>query len=373
MMKNINKCACYFTIFGLFLMRCAPKKASISEDFNPIIDNKCIKPINDIKKPIIVKVGQFLAAIAKSKSNPPVSDYAIVELEILNYDKNFPPVIKIFDEQTNQQIDSITFRSLPYPCEPVISTPLKVPIFLSYDKTPWKRPDQEPQSRITRIELPMKIINQVDIVYIQLKKGVFVVPVVWHNVTTSSNKGISYVNNNHIKDMFWTAPTGMNFNDINSIWAQADIQFRLLSLNVPFRLSNISTHVLNKSSANNCTIGWNANISDKNGVDIYGVYDLKFQGSNVSGVGNCFNEGRILIDAGQNSLFTSKNTQAGGRAALVAHEFGHYLGSLPHNLTDPDNLMQNSPGWKISSSQRQLVRKRLKEKIMQVQGYNEIK
>jgi hypothetical protein len=347
-----------------------------------IEEDVCLKAIADLTTPKIGKVGGIPAANAKDKTNPPAFKYAVIELEILDYDKNAPPIIKVFDEQTNQPLDTVEFRPLRFPCEAPIPK-LIVPIFLAYDSDPWKNTDKEPAERITRIELHMPVLNHVETAYAKLNKGIFVVPVFWHNVAESSRNGEVYVDNQDVVDLFWKQPkeydSAIPAPDVNSIWGQAGVQFRLLNTSVPFHLASIPTQVVespDKSSASDCLVGWTKNLSDKEGVDIYAVYKLTSGGADVHGIGNCFAQGHILLKAG-NPNFSNPGSPTD--PTTVAHEFGHYLGGLchvdqaycqqQHNADPGNNLMTLFlSGWKLEPSQIAQVRQQIKYK-----GYNEKK
>lgn len=343
----------------------------INTEPDPFITDNVLKPTSDLVNPTIGTVAGGKAKDAKNPSNPLTSPYAIIELEIINYDRNAPPIIKIFDEKSNQLSDMVTFAPLTTTIEPPIN--LKVPLCLVYDKTPFDNPNKEPEARISRIELHMPALNYSESAYVKLydvkhKWGIFVVPVYWHNVAESGNN--SYVNNQHVIDLFWTPPTGKHYNDVNSIWTQAGIQFRLLNTSVPFRLVDIPTHVLeppHKSYAEDCLKPkWMKNLDHPEAADIFTVYDLIDNTASVHGIGNCRNYGYILIRANDPNLsnpgFTDKYYTPEGRACLIAHEFGHFLGYLPHETSHFDNLMlPGANGSKLKDYQVKLVRDRLKK------------
>lgn len=333
------------------------------------------KPISDLVNPTIGTVAGGKAKDAKNPSKPLTSPYAIIELEIINYDKNVPPIIKIFDDKSNKLSETVTFAPLTTTIEQPIN--LKVPLCLAYDKTPFDNPNKEPEARISRIELHMPALDYSESVYVKLyddkhKWGIFVVPVYWHNVAESGKN--SYVNNQHVIDLFWTPPTGY-YNDVNSIWAQAGIQFRLLNTSVPFRLVDIPTHVSeppHKSYAEDCLKPkWMKNLDYPEAgypeaVHIFTVYKLIDSKAPADGIGNCRHCGYILIRADDPNLpkpgFTDKKKSPKGRACLVAHEFGHFLGYLPHEESSYGNLMNPAASDpKLKDSQAKLARDRLKK------------
>jgi len=334
-----------------------------------------LKRIADLIKPVVGSVGGVPATKAKIKATPPTYEYAVIDLEILNFDLNAPPLIKIFDEKKpNLEIDRVEFQ--PLTTQAVAPFPkLNVPIFLAYDHNPWQRTECEPETRITRIEVHMPLLDHVETVYAQLQEGTFVVPVFWHNIAESTKNGMVYVNNIDTINLFWKAPKKiMPYDTINSIWVQGKIQFRLMNTRVPFHPASIPTHIVDppneKSIATDCDLGWKQNFSSPIGIDIYAVYDLNSKlvphapGCGPVGIGNCFKEGFVLIKA--DSDYANVWYQE-GRAQLLAHEFGHYLGALPHH-PDPDNLMHKSCGWKLEQNQIDDARWRLK---YQRKGYNE--
>jgi hypothetical protein len=341
------------------------------------IKDKCLRAVSSLNIPMITKLGGISANNAKNKNNPPTFSFAVIEIEIQDFDLDVPPEIKIYDETTNQLIDNITF----YPRGPCLWKRItaRMPIFLAYDTNPWNNVNQEPDSRISRIELHMPLLNHVETVYAKLKEGIFVVPVVWHNIAESSTNGAVYVDNQDVIDLFWTPPTikgyvqGAIVTDVNTIWAQAGIQFRLINTNVPFSKSSIPTHIVyppDKSSVmgNSGILGWKANFNSPDGVDIYAIYKVKYS-EDFWGIGNCFGQGHVLIKA-DNPKFLDpgfSDNSAAARAALVAHEFGHYLGGLGHEATVYNNLMYGGLGdWKLEQYQIDQVRKEIKKR-----GYNE--
>ena len=338
----------------------------------------CLTSQSSISMPKIGTLSGIPAVKAKDVNNPPVFKHAIIELELLDFNKNVPAEVRIFDNTTGQLIDNIKFKPLLSPC--VSNETLPVPIFLAYDRKPWTKSNTEPLSPITRIEVYMPTLGQSETAYAKLKDGTFVVPVVWHDIAEFENGGQVYVDKDYVKDLFWSIPSG-NYEDVNSIWAQAGIQIRLISLNIPFHLNSIPTHLVkspDKSNASNCLPGWQKSFSDTEGVDLYAVYRLSFLGGDAHGVGNCFGQGHIFIKAGNpnglNPGFTDKLTGPGGRAWLVAHEFGHYLGYLNHEDTIWNNLMSSgADGWKLEQYQIDLARDRLKKNVVQHGGYNEKK
>lgn len=335
-----------------------------------------MKAISQFVEPKIELVGGFPVVDAQDKANPPTFNYAIIDLKILNFDPFAPPLLKIFDEQTNQLLETIKFRGTTS-LKPLVN--LTVPIFLSYDTDPWSNVNKEPKACITRIELHMPILNYVQVAYAKLKGGIFVVPVYWHNVADKSQNWKVFVDPMDVIDLFWRAPPGPDFQCVNSIWAQADIQFRLINTSVPFILASIPTHHLkdpNTSYSVNCLPipNWTTNYSSPKGVDIYAIYKLKvFNDSSADGCGRCWPQGHILIRAGDpNHLdpgFTSKSNSPGHRAELVAHEFGHYLGELEHRNDLYDNLMHGQlAGPKLLQYQIDQTRDYIKSR-----GYNEKK
>jgi hypothetical protein len=355
---------------------------AIAEPLNLIhnIKDKCIRPVSSLSIPTITKLGDVSANNAKDKDNPPIFSFAVIEIEIQDFDLDVPPEIKIFDETTNQLIDSLTFKHTWGPClwEKI---PLRIPIFLAYDTNPWNNVNQEPDSRISRIELHMPLLNHVETVYAKLKEGIFVVPVFWHNIAESGTNGAVYVDNQDVFDLFWTAPTikgyvqGAIATDVNTIWAQADIQFRLINTNVPFSKNSIPTHIAyppDKSSAigSYCGVEWKTNFNSPGAVDIYAVYNLK-NSACAWGIGNCWAQGFVLIKA-DNPKFLDpgfSGSSASLQAELVAHEFGHYLGGLGHEATVYNNLMYGGLGdWKLEQYQIDQVRNTIKKR-----GYNEKK
>jgi hypothetical protein len=359
------------------------------------LEKTCIKSIWNIKIPKIGKIGGVLASDAKNKKNPPTFKYAIVGLDIQDFDANAPPFIRIYDETNKKEIEIIEFPPVRYPCvAPKLLS--DIPVFLSYDKDPWNRAGQEPKTIITRIELHMPLLNHVDTVYAKLeaeletkkgefeKKGVLVVPVAWHNIIEPND--VVYIDKEDVRDVFWTVPNGKDYDNINSIFAHAGIQFHLTTISVPFHLHSIPTHVVSppdKSSADRCDIGWKQDLSDPKAVDIYAVDQLGH-----AGFGGCFHKGHVLIEGASHSYFVTVGPEE--RAILVAHEFGHYLGSLCHvdavakdpskplwmpckeqyNANVNDNLMTSYlAGWKLEVGQIQDLRKSLKSKLKQYGGY----
>jgi hypothetical protein len=347
-------------------------------DDTPIIpDDIVIKNIDNIAKPLIVSIGEYSTIEIKNKTNIPSFEYALVELEIQDYDNNIPPIIKLFDEETNTLIETIEFDANTQYYENPIN--LKVPIFLSYDNTPWSNPNQEPNSKVTRIELHLDVIDHIDTAYASLAEGVYVVPVYWHNIAESQNNGAVYVDTLDIYEIFFTPPNGNNWESINTIWGQAKIQFRLMNTGIPFKIKSIPTHILyspEKSYINHWDLGWKGQFSSNEGVDIFAVYDIdSYNDTNVIGIGNTFSKGWIAIKAGNpnhyNAGFTDKQRNSYAQAQLVAHEFGHYLGSLPH-VSDFNNLMtSDAGGYELNEGQIELVRQRLNVRIVQNSGYNE--
>ncbi len=332
-----------------------------------LIDFKglCIKTEGAIVSPKLGNIGGKPAAASKLAAN--TFNYAIVEAEILDFDPVFPPEIRIFDDTQGTAVQPLeTIEFAPYtktPCPPLKT--LRVPLFLAYDPDPWSRAKKEPEARITRIELHHGTLSQPFTAYAKLKEGIFVVPVYWHNVAEAGGK--SYVNPLHVMELFWTAPTGLHHNDVNSIWAQADVQFRLVNTSIPFHVSSIPTHVIDSSehsSASKCQVGWNQNYNNNKGVDLYTIYDLS--NGNPTGIGNCRAQRYVLIKAhNPNTSAVSGLTDplwnAEGRAILVAHEFGHYLAALPHKNTW-NNLMHSMLGeWVLDQSQIDLARQRIKD------------
>jgi hypothetical protein len=327
----------------------------------------------DLVEPKIETVGGFPFIDAQDKANPPTFKYAIIELKILNFDLNSPPLLKIFDEQTNQLLETIKFVASPTSNQLLN---LKVPIFLSHDTDPWSNVDKEPKACITRIELHMPVLNYVQVVYAKLKEGIFVVPVYWHNVADKSKNWKAFVDNMDVIDLFWRAPPGADFYCVNSIWAQAGIQFRLVNTSVPFILASIPTHYLqapDTSHASDCDPTWTPDLSSPKGVDIYAIYDLKADNDpDADGCGNCWANGHILIRAGDPKQsdpgFTDKLMTIEGRAILVAHEFGHYLGILGHQDNVYDNLMNRQLSgavlekFQIDQTRQQIKCRRYNEK-----------
>ncbi len=120
-----------------------------------------------------------------------------------------------------------------------------------------------------------------------------------------------------------------------------------------------------KSRVVGCSKGWTADYNSKSAVDIYGIYTLSGGGRDADGIGNCRAEGYVLIralndPATQEPGFSSPLGNKAGRANLVAHEFGHFLASLPHK-NDSLNLMHSMLGSAIlEPAQIDLVRQRIK-------------
>jgi hypothetical protein len=348
----------------------------------------CIKHVKDLIPSTLLKVGDQPASKAMDKSNPPIFQFAVINLEIDKFDPNFPPVIETFDEKTGFRLDSISFKPLIHPCEHPVKQ--SVPIYLAYDPTPWMNAGQEPVSRTTRIVVRNPALKKSQTYYARLHHpslgGVYVVPVAWHNLAESKYGGKSNVDNQDVIRMFWSAPEmkqyvqGAIVTDENTIWAQAGVQFRLINTAMPAIPVDIPTHILNapdEAKAKGCQLFWANSLSNKTAVDIYTLHDLQDMGGNkIAGLGNCLADGFILIE--EPSAGSSVNL------VVVAHEFGHYLAQMCHvdvgtcgsNYGIPtgqqmNNLMHSmSADWELKPKQVQEIRSRIKLNIKRDQGYN---
>ena len=326
-------------------------------------EGRCIKTP---EAPKLGKIGNEPAVA--SKNDAKTFNYAIVEVEIVDFDPANPVEIRIYDDThttSNQPLETVKFH--PHkkaPCPPLKT--LRVPVFLAHDPDPWSRVDKEPEERTTRIEVHHAALEQSLTAYAKLVKGTFVVPVYWHNTADAGDR--SYVDPLHVMELFWTAPTGLHHNDLNSIWAEANVQFRLLNTGIPFHVGSIPAHIIkppeHSPASSLCQVGWSQNYNSTKGVDVYTVYNLS--GGDPAGIGNCRAEGFVLLKAhNPNSQpdagFTDPMWNAEARAVLVAHEFGHYLAALPHKDIS-NNLMHSMlGGWDLDQSQIGLARQRIKD------------
>jgi hypothetical protein len=333
------------------------------------ISDRCIRTTAQMVPPKITMFGG--APPSTSAQSAPSSKFAILGLEITDFDPAIPPEIRVFDDTEGpaaEPKEKIAFTAVTAaPCPPVSN--LTVPVFQAYDETPFQRPGNEPRATLTRVEVHHPKLTQPIITFFRMEKGVFVVPVYWHDIAEAA-VGKAYVDPKQVMELFWTIPRDPVYgaaDDVNSIWSQANVQFRLTNNGIPFRLSNIPTHIVpapQKSRVVGCSKGWTADYNSKAAVDIYGIYTLSGGGGDADGIGNCRAEGYVLIRANdpatQEPGFSSPLGNKAGRANLVAHEFGHFLASLPHK-NDSLNLMHSMLGSAIlEPAQIDLVRQRIK-------------
>lgn len=387
-----------FTLFWLLIMysACAPngeKVATIDGHIDQIdLSKTCVKEKSQIVMPSIKTING--EKVSKDLNKPLETAFGVVELEITNFDKNFPPVIKIYDAKSDELLDSIHFNPLIYPCENPIPFQ-KVPVYLAYDKTPWLNADGLPVSRVTRIELHMPVLQKSEKVYAKLHHskygGVYVVPIAWHNMTKASYGGKTKVDNKKVFDLFWTAPTMKNYvptivSDVNTILAQAGLQAKLVDTGIPFAEQDIPTIVLKGTetpdASTNCLLGWKKMPGHKEAVDFY-IIDGFTNNPSVAGIGNCRVDGMVLIreDDYDNST-------------LIAHELAtHYLATLCHpdklivngndigkacrqkyNISDADllnNLTSTQlSGWQLNDTQCKDIRNQLKNTVLTYKGYH---
>ncbi len=227
--------------------------------------------------------------------------------------------------------------------------------------------------------VPLDAAQPIEVVYAKLKKGVYVVPIVWHNVVESTAAPHSLLANEKFFKFFCVAPSGsldlpQGAPDVNSLWAQAGIQFRLVDMNGtgldrPWQLVSVPTHVVyppDKSTYDTlqAKTGWGQNYNSSAAVDIYAVNKID---NLTGGWGGSFASGRVFVIAGNET------------ASLMAHELGHYLGSgMGVNHTYPqgqpkagqplplDNVMSDSAdGYQFEAWQITSFRDRIKQVMQQ--------
>jgi len=368
-----------------FLTGCLPDVKTAyrtTRNNDEIVDLSRVRSIASLTKPNIVTVAGFAAAQAKDKLNPPTTPFVIANLEIQNYEPNAPPIIKVFDEQSSKLLSTTKFTPILDIVEPPIN--LKIPLCLVYDKTPFDNPNKEPEARISRIELHMPVLNYIETTYVKLfdkqrNWGIFVVPVYWHNITEKGKP--LYMNNKDVIDLFWTRPASLtDYKDVNTIWAQAGFQFHLLNTSVPFNYRAIPNHVLDtphKSEVHSSgPPPWLYQYTDVKAVDVFTVYRITaFSDPYAEGWGGGYGQGSVYLKAGypysKNPGLSGLNSQIYGKAMLVAHEFGHYLGHPGHSSGPYDNLMLKGGGGgpKLEESQIQMIRIHVKG----LQSFNEKK
>jgi len=328
---------------------------------------------------------------ATTSTGAPTVQFSVVTIELDGFDLDGPPQVVVFDDVTNEAFFETHFIGSSNPADEPAQK-LSFSIQLAYDRNPWANPGKEPSERVSRIEVSNAHGTQT--FYVKLKAGIFVVPVVWHNVVEPG--GQNYVEQIYtsnglgaVYELFMTAPTipsysGMYFHpslgtDMNTIWGQAGIQFHLLDVTLPYAPGEIVDFVdpsagHTSSASEPCSTGWSPAdaFNSPEGVDIYAVYSLKGSGgSAIGGLGNCFGYGSVYIAAGApgggNDAFTSTFNSAPGRAILVAHEFGHFLGSLAHTTTT--NLMNPYLGdWEMTQAQIDQVRQQIKNRGSYLEG-----
>lgn len=380
----------FVVVVSVLIILCGPRANSqvVVETDNLTIDASELILMSEIEEPFIGTVGEL--AKATSKQNAPVFNHAILALEIMDFNAKVPPQIKVFDENVPlEPIYVISFS--PFSGSTTLQT-VKVEIFLAYDSTPWLRTNNKPEERTTRIEVHMPILNPenpIETVYAKFKEGIYVVPVTWHNVKEPGDY-FNYKDNNKAFKLFCVPPTVSNLgypqnaSDVNSFFAQANIQFRLVDqegsgLNRPWAWSEIQTHIVNPpdksaASSGNCQVKWNPNYNSSKAVDIYVINN--FEGL-TGGFGGCFPKGQIYLVKG------------GESSQLVAHELGHYLGSgmeINHHYPSwhtkkgqelPfDNIMNgNAAGFQFEQWQIDKFQERIKDVITQGKTnlYNEDK
>jgi hypothetical protein len=331
--------------------------------------DRCVRATAQMVPPKVTSFGG--APPSAYVQGAPSSKFAILGLEVTDFDPAMPPEIWIFDDTDGPAAapkEKIIFAAATAaPCPAL--TKLTVPVFQAYDEKPFQRPDKEPRATLTRVEVHHpKLLIQPTVAFSRMEKGVFVVPVYWHNIAEEA-VGKAHVDPKQVMELFWSIPKDPVYgsaDDVNSIWSQAKIQFRLMNDAIPFRLSDIPTHVVpapQKSRVDHCKKGWTADYNNKAAVDIYGLYALGGN-SDPEGIGNCRAEGYVLIRADDPATlrpgFSSPVNNAAGRAILVAHEFGHFLASLPHK-DDSLNLMHSMLGSAtLEPAQGDLARQRIK-------------
>ena len=134
---------CLVIILSLVLPSCAPKytlkiteTSSGNRVYSLLDEDVCIRETSSLKQAKIDKIGGVAAKKARDKNNPPTFKYAVIELEIDDFEFDVPPEIKVFDEKTDQLMDHIRFNTAPAPCT-YKTTTIKVPISLAYDPDPW--------------------------------------------------------------------------------------------------------------------------------------------------------------------------------------------------------------------------------------------
>lgn len=177
----------------------------------------------------------------------------------------------------------------------------------------------------------------------KIKPGVFVVPVLYHDILASGDTDYfgALLRMVRVLNVFWTEPSASNSNngDINSIWHQADIQLQLVGWDWQL-LDPGETSALTSTAT--CSFGWlpRNRYNSTTAVDLYSVSSLD---GGIAGYGTCRAQGFVVVEAGKLTRSTVPHPQA--ESQLVAHEFGHYLGGLPHVSLPADNLMADTGPW----------------------------
>jgi len=323
---------------------------------------------------------------AKTTGTAPTVSFSVIQLELDGFDRDGPPKVTVLDNVTDEVIFETGFKAIE---STVNQTPSKMsfPIQLAYDTDPWSNPGKEPKAILSRIEISNAHGTQT--FYVKLKAGIFVVPILWHNVLEPGDQNPM----DTIKagvwldaafDLFMTAPQNPDYSnqiywdtstasDVNTIWGRAGIQFHLINATLPYGVGQIENIVYPKKGESSsadilCNVGWSpaTKFNSPDAVDIYCVGSLvDSSGTSIAGVGNCFSNGSVYIRDG---AFSGRSS-SGARAALVAHEFGHFLGGLTH-LASADRLMhKDALGWELTSSEISKVRQVIKNRGSYFEGY----
>ena len=185
------------------------------------LSGRCIRTTAQMIPPKIAKLGG--APPSADAQSAPSSKFAILGLEITDFDPAMPPEIRVFDDTDGPAAapkEKIVFAAATdVPCPAV--TNLTVPVFQAYDETPFQRPDKEPRATLTRVEVHHAKLTQPAVAFSRMEKGVFVVPVYWHNVVEAA-VGKAYVDPRQVMELFWTIPKDPVYgsaDDVNSIWS----------------------------------------------------------------------------------------------------------------------------------------------------------